>query len=402
MRMLPVPPTEARRTVRTFAIASFLHDVGADMIFSVWPLFLKNVLGANMTVIGIIDGLGDAVVSLSQALSGYVSDRLQKRKIFVWMGYLFGGIARIGYAFAPTWGWVIPFRVLDRSGKMRGSPRDALISDVSTRKNRGTHFGVLRAMDNLGAVVGVIVSVILLNRFGLAYRTVFLIAAIPSVLAVALILLLIRERQTSGPLFRGMRMSDINGNLKLYVFLSALFELGSFSYSFLLLAAVDFGFGEGTVPLLYLLFSMTAALVSLPVGRLADRVGRKPLLLTAFLAWALVASCFLLPVRNTAVTIAAFVLYGLSKGALDPVQKTLAAELAPKNYVASTLGGFQLILGFMSLPASFIAGSLWDKYGLGSAFLFSLVLTSLAGFLLLFIRETNEPIPTERTSAESR
>ena len=143
-----------RRTVGTFSLASFLHDVGADMIFSVWPLFLTTVLGANMSMVCLIDGLGDAVVSFSQAFSGYLSDRLKKRKVFVWMGYLFGAIARVGYTLAPTWGWVIPFRILDRSGKIRGAPRDAIISDLSTRENRGTHFGVLRAMDNAGAVVG--------------------------------------------------------------------------------------------------------------------------------------------------------------------------------------------------------------------------------------------------------
>src|SRR3989344_605705 len=114
------------RVIGVLSLASFLHDVGSDMVFSVWPLFVTQVLGANMAVLGLIDGVGDAVVSLSGAAGGYLSDKLRKRKIFVWTGYLFGGIARIGYALSPSWQWLIPFRLLDRSGKIRSAPRDAI------------------------------------------------------------------------------------------------------------------------------------------------------------------------------------------------------------------------------------------------------------------------------------
>lgn len=390
----PVPRTtlpdakEIEHTVRTFAWASFLHDMGADMVFSVWPLFLTNVLGANRTVVGLIDGLGDAIVSISQAVSGALSDRWQRRKPFVWMGYSFGGLARIGYALAPTWHWVIPFRLLDRSGKMRGAPRDAIVSDLSVRGNRGRHFGFMRAMDNAGAVVGVLLSILLLRTFEL--RTVFLIAAIPSALAALLVIFAIRERSASGvKLFRGMRFTDLSGNLRLYLVLSGIFQLGSFSYSFLLLAAVSLGFQNQTVPILYLLYSLVAAIASIPAGRLADKIGRKPVLLFSFLTWTVVLA-LLLSGSNTHVLIIAFLLYGLHIGMMEPVQKTLAAELAPKQYVASTLGGFQLVLGLMSFPASFLAGILWDTYGLTAPLLLSLLLTAAAAVLLLFIKDSKK------------
>ncbi|MDD5751797.1 MAG: MFS transporter, partial [Candidatus Peribacteraceae bacterium] len=143
---METPPAkkEVKRTVWLFGSASFLHDMGADMIFSIWPTFLTEILGANKTIVGLIDGFGDAMVSIAQAVSGYVSDKIRKRKVFVWMGYLFGGIAKVGYSLAPTWHWVMPFRILDRSGKMRGAPRDAIVSDLSTVQNRGRHFGILR------------------------------------------------------------------------------------------------------------------------------------------------------------------------------------------------------------------------------------------------------------------
>jgi len=145
---------ESKRTIRILAAASFLNDFGSDIIYPVWPFFVTSVLGANMAVLGFIDGLGEAIVSLSSAASGYASDRLKRRKVFIWLGYLFGSASRIGYAVATVWQHLIPLRVLDRMGKIRSAPRDAIIADLSTDQNRGGNFGLLRTMDNLGALCG--------------------------------------------------------------------------------------------------------------------------------------------------------------------------------------------------------------------------------------------------------
>ena len=126
------PRPEDRKTLRTFALASFFNDMGSDMIYPIWPLFLTTVLKANMAALGFIDGLGDALVSISQAVSGYLSDRWRKRKVFIWIGYACGGLSRLGYSISALWQHIIPFRVLDRAGKMRGAPRDAMIADLST------------------------------------------------------------------------------------------------------------------------------------------------------------------------------------------------------------------------------------------------------------------------------
>ena len=126
-----------------------MNDFGSDMIYPIWPLFVKTLLGTDMTTLGFIDGLGEAVVSISQAASGYVSDKIRRRKIFVWIGYLFGSASRIGYSLSTAWLHLVPFKIMDRAGKMRGAPRDAIIADESTRENRGRNFGFLRTMDNL-------------------------------------------------------------------------------------------------------------------------------------------------------------------------------------------------------------------------------------------------------------
>lgn len=374
-----------KRVITVLSLASFLHDLGSDMVFSVWPLFVTQVLGANMAVLGLIDGLGEAVVSLSGAVGGYISDRTRKRKVFVWTGYLFGGISRIGYALSPTWHWLIPFRLLDRSGKIRSAPRDAILSDISSRQNRGGRFGILRAMDNSGAVVGILFAIVLLPILG--YKNLFLFAAVPSAVAVLLIIFFIKEvKPESRKLFKGIRFKDLDRNLKLLTVLSGIFALGSFSYSFLLIFASNFGFSNYQVPILYLVFTLVAAIVSIPFGRLADRIGRKNVLFLSYFFWIGVLLSVIFA-SNIFAIILVFVFYGLHKGALEPVQKTFVAELAPKEYVASTLGSYQMIIGLLALPASFLAGYLWDNFTTLTPFYFSLALTVVSGILLLFVKE---------------
>jgi MFS family permease len=378
-------PSEARKTIRTFAIASFLNDMGSDIIYPIWPLFVTQVLKANMAALGFLDGLGEAIVSLSQAVAGFYSDRIRRRKVFIWAGYLCGAASRLGYAASSLWQHLIPFRILDRAGKIRSAPRDALIADVSTDANRGRHFGLLRAMDNFGAVAGILISIVLFNVLG--FRLLFALAAIPSLIGVTLILRNIKEAKSPGArAFKGLSFKDIDRNLALYIILNGVFALGAFTYSFLLINAKSAGFKAGFIPVLYLIFSATAAGLSYPFGRLSDRIGRKPVMFIAYGAWA--AVCGGVIVSRTLPAVASlFVLFGVHKAALEPVQKTIVAELAPQPYRASVLGGFQMVVGLAAFPASLLAGVLWDKAGRQVPFYVSLGLTAVAALLLLFVKE---------------
>ncbi len=376
---------QTKRTIAVFALASFLNDLGSDMIYPIWPVFITAGLGASMSVLGLLDGLGDALVSLSQATSGYASDRLRRRKVFVWLGYLFASGSRVGYALSATWQQVIPFRVLDRSGKMRGAPRDAMVADVSNGQNRGAHFGVLRAMDNLGAVCGILVCIALVGALG--YRSLFLLAALPSGVGAILVFLMIREgKPAETRLYRGISLSALDRNLRLFLFLSAVFALGSFSYSFLLLYASERGYRAGSLPVLYLLFTAVAALASLPFGRLADKLGRRAVLMASFVFWGLVCLCLAF-FRSREAVAAAFVFYGLHKGAIEPVQRAFVSELSPEAYRASTLGGFQMVVGLCALPSSLLAGLLWDRVGVFVPLYVSIGLTAAASVLLFFVKE---------------
>lgn len=381
--------SENKKPVRVFAWASFLNDLGSDMIYPIWPLFVTSFLGANMAMLGLIDGLGEAFVSISKAISGYLSDKIRKRKFFIWSGYILGSISRFGYAFAPAWQWLIPLKILDRSGKIRSAPRDAMVADISTAMNRGSNFGLMKAMDNLGAVCGIVVCLLLFEHIG--FTNLFLIAALPSLVSAFLIYKYIQESKVSdNKLFASFSPKDLDINFKLFLVLNAIFTLGAFSYSFLLIFAGKSGFKATHLPVFYLIITVTAALLSFPMGKLSDKVGRKNLMYLAFILWAVVCGSLILSSFNTIVVVAVFVLYGMHKAALETVQKTFTSELCPECFRATGLGVFQMAIGICALPASLIAGFLWDKINMQAPFYLSLILSCIACIMLLFVKEINQ------------
>lgn len=375
---------EEKKVIRLFSIASFLNDLGSDIIYPIWPAFLTQYLKANMTVVGFIDGLGDAFVSISQAFSGFLSDRFRKRKIFIWLGYLMGAISRIGYALSTTYHPVVFFRVLDRAGKIRSAPRDAVVADISTNENRGRNFGVLRTMDNLGAVAGILLCMILFPIIG--YKNLFLFAAIPSLIGAGLIFVFFKEEKVQTTVFKGYSLKLFDKNLKLLFLISSVFALGSFSYSFLLVFANQFGFPIYSLPVLYLIFTFIASLFSYYFGKLSDKTGRKIVLLLSFVFWIL-SLLIIISFPVVLGFIIGFIFYGLHKAAFEPVHRTFIAELSPIDLRASILGGFQMTMGLFAFPASFVAGILWDSFHIFAPFYLSIILTLISSVLLFGIQE---------------
>ncbi len=369
-------------SLKVFYAASFLNDLGSDMIYPVWPLFVTQVLGANMVFLGVLDGVGEALVSFSQAVSGVLSDRMQKRKIFIWTGYLCASLSRIGYGISTAPMHLLPFRVLDRMGKMRGVPRDAMVADLSPERKRGSSFGLLRALDNLGAVCGICVCIALFPSWG--YRPLFFLAAIPSALGAVLILSKISDIKKRIA-YMELSIKNLSPRLKRYFLASGIFGVGSFSYSFLLLYATSSGYSQGFIPVLYLLFTATATITSYPLGALADIMPKKYLLTGVFLLFGLMCFGIIFFKKGLLVWI---IFYGLHKGAFEPVHRTMISSLAPPSRKASILGGYQMMLGFCGLLASIFAGILWETYHMRAPFIFSFFTTMIAAGILLWMRDS--------------
>jgi len=237
-------------------------------------------------------------------------------------------------------------------------------------------------MDNLGAVSGIITTLFLFKILG--YQKLFLIAAIPSIMASLLILFAIKEKKTLKiKIYEGISFKKISKNFRLFLILSSIFALGSFSYSFLLIYAKKIGFQTKLIPFLYLLLTITASFSSFPFGKLSDKIGRKKVLVIAYFLWGLVLLSFIFQCYQ--LIIVAFILYGLHKGALEPSQKAFVSELAPVRYKASSMGAFQMTIGLFSLPASLLTGILWDKIGIFVPLYLSLGLTSLSILMMALI-----------------
>jgi predicted MFS family arabinose efflux permease len=250
-------------------------------------------------------------------------------------------------------------------------------------------------MDHLGAVCGILICIVLAGPLG--YRNLFLLAALPTAIGTVLIFSMIKEkRNDQAKIYKGLALKDLDHNFKLFLFLSVLFALGSFSYSFLLIYSKTLGFKASFVPVLYLVFTSVAAVFSLPFGRLSDKVGRKPVLVLSYVLWGMVSLCFIFFQSHAAILLA-FVFYGLHKAALEPVQKTFVAELAPAQYRASALGGFQMVTGLCALPASLAAGLLWDRVGMLVPLFLSLGLTVVSTVMLIFVKERQHESPPQPT-----
>ena len=376
-----------KKTVWLFSLGAFLNDLGYYAVITIWPIFVTSVIGASVTFLGFIDGLGDAFVSLSQAGSGFLSDKLRKRKIFIWLGYFFAFVSRLIYAVSYQPWQLIPGKILDRTGKMRDAPRDAIVADITPREKRASAFGILRAADRGGAVFGLLASILLVGYF--SYRQMFLLAAIPSLIGSLIVLFFVREHTYADHLKPMFSFKFISRDLKIFTFISAIFTLGAFSDSFYILAANRLGVPLKFVPLFFLAFLFFSSIFAIPFGKLSDKIGRLFVVAVSFILFIIVNLIFIF-YQSFWVIFIAFVTLGIHSAAYEGNLKTIIAEFAPPPLRSSIIGSFQMLIGLIALPASLIAGILWDGIGLKAPFVLSLAFTFIALLLLFFVREPRE------------
>jgi MFS family permease len=367
---------------------SLLTDVSTEMIVPVLPLFVVGVLGASMASVGVIEGVAESTAALMRLGSGWLSDRIGRRKPFLFFGYGLSAVAKAALAAVLSWPMVLALRFGDRIGKgLRNPPRDALIADSVEPRRLGRAFGFHRALDTLGAAIGPLVAFLMLRAFPGDFRRIFLFSAVPAALSLAVLGAFVRTRRREPAGARAARRVEaqaLGGAFQRFLLVAGLFALANSSTAFLLLLAADrthgAGFTSAQVTLVYLLYNVVYAALSWPVGELSDRIGRRPILLTAYFLFA--ALYALLAWRAGPVyVIAGFVLLGLHSAMLEASQRSMLGDLVAPERRGTAYGLYYTVIGVGLLPASIVGGALWDRLGPRVMFGVDAALALLAGLL---------------------
>lgn len=350
--------------VLKLGLVSFLTDVSSEMIFAVFAVFFTTIAGGSAALLGLLEGLADFSASSLDYAAGWLSDRAGKRKIFALAGYGFSTLAKLILLITSSVAGLGIFRVIERLGKsFRGPPRDAWLSSISTGESRGYSFGVHKALDKAGAVVGPLIAYGFLSwqrQTADSFRTLFWIAFVPAALGVAVLAVVQEpaERVTKvrESIFTAWR--TLAPDFRRYVIAAGLFSLAYFSYGFLLLRATTVGVSTAGSVLLYALFNATFVIAAPLIGRWGDRLGRSRLIAASYLIYAAVSIGFAFAAARWQIVLL-FAAYGVFFAIDDAQTKAFIADLEPDRR-ATAIGVYNFATGLMYLPASLIAGALWE------------------------------------------
>lgn len=369
-------------------LVSFFADISSEMVYPIIPLYLTSVFGATPLMVGVIEGIAESLASLLKVLSGYVTDKYKNKKPVAFIGYTTGLIYKVALIFAVSWVGILAARVIDRIGKgIRTAPRDVMVSESAQTGKVGMAFGIHKALDMAGSAIGILLAYLLLkySSGNFDFKNLFFLSMIPATFSL-LMFFKIKEKknprlvQVREPFW--MNIKKLDNQLKLYLVVAFLFTLGNSSNAFLLLRAKNVGFDNTTVILLYFIYNITASLFVIPAGRRSDKVGRKTSLVVGYIVFAIVYLGFALAFNKT-LMIGLFVLYGIYTALTAGVERAFIAEISPEDLKGTMLGLHSTVVGIALLPASIIAGLLWNTYGPKAPFLFGSGLSLVAAFILL-------------------
>jgi MFS family permease len=352
---------------------SLLMDISSEMIHSLLPLFMVTTLGASAMTVGLIEGLAESTALIVKVFSGVLSDYLGKRKGLAVFGYALGALSKPLFALASSTGVVLTARLIDRVGKgIRGAPRDAMVADLAPPHLRGAAFGLRQSLDTVGAFLGPLLAVGLMLLWADDFRAVFWVAVIPGMLAVALLVIGVREpeRQTSEQRSNPIRRDNLRrlgASYRWVVGIGGVITLARFSEAFLVLRAQQSGIPLALVPLVMVAMSAVYAASAYPFGKLADRISHKRLLAIG-LGVLIAADLVLASGDHWGVVLLGVALWGVHMGMTQGLLAAMVADTAPADLRGTAYGFFNLISGLAMLVASLLAGLLWDR--LGASFTF--------------------------------
>lgn len=367
---------------------SYFTDVSSEMLMPILPIFFTETLGLSKGLLGLIEGIAEGFSSVLKVISGYISDKLKKRKFFIILGYSLPAIIKPLYIFASFWWHIFLLRFFERSGKgFRDPPRDALIAGSTTARKIGSAYGFQRMMDTMGAVTGVIILTILLHYLPGNYLPLFLIAFIPGLIAVLIAIFKVKEDkkiQESKKTINFKAVLKLPGRFKFFLLPTFIFALGNMSYAFFILRAQDIGLPIEYLPMIYLIYTIIYAALSIPAGALSDKIGKIFTLMLGNLFF--LAACFMFMFRiPVEFTVIVFVLYGLFFAFNIGIAKAYISRIVPIEYNATANGIYNFIIGITALPASVAVGYLWDSFNATTAFGYSAVLTVISTILYIFL-----------------
>ena len=359
------------------------------MLYPILPIFLTATLKVPVTVLGLIEGVAESTASILKAFSGWFSDRIQRRKPLLVAGYSCSAFSKFLLVLACSWPLVFFARFVDRFGKgIRTSARDALIAESTSAETRGKAFGLHRGLDTLGAVLGPLITILLLKSVNDNLRIIFYIAVIPAVIGILLLILFVRDKKIEGDktgFSLNLLWRECSPSFKGFLFVSFIFGLGNSSDAFLILRAKGLGLTTSLVVFAYILFNLGYAFFSLPAGIVADRIGPRKVLLGGFFLFALVYLAFGL-VRQTCYLWFLFPLYGVYMALTEGVGKAYISNLVPAERLGTMMGFYQTAVGVSVLFASLLAGLLWSHIGAGAPFIYGSVMALSAGLLFAGVK----------------
>ena len=367
------------------AFASLFSDISTEMLYPILPIYLTQYLKANGSIVGIIEGIAQATQNVIQGFSGWLSDKMQRRKPIALTGYFLSAVSKPFIGLASTWKIVLAARFSDRLGAgSRSAPRDALVAASVEPQHRGKAFGLEGIGDNLGAFLGPLITVVLFFSLRFNIHSIFYLAVIPG-LAAFLMIFFVKEKKyrASAKSRIDLRIFQFSKAYWQYLLVTFLFGLGNSSNAFLILEMREKGVSLMDTILIYSFYNLVAALISYPAGSLSDKFGRKPLLLISFIIFFTSYAGFAMG-PNVFLSGSLFVFYGLFQGIFRATGKSYASDFVPQNLRASGIGWYSTVVGFSGLIASIVGGQLWDKVSHASVFMYGAAL-ALMGIIFLVI-----------------